>query len=58
MELEYIGVAPGIRTWPGIVTCVKYKFGSGVVRYVDKRDALKWLAARGDGKAFALWRGE
>ena len=56
--LEYVGEAPNPRTWRGLETGCGYRFGGARrVGYVDKRDAIKFLAPRGGGKAFKLYRG-
>ena len=53
VELRYTGKAPDRRLWTGPVTGVKYPFGPGEARYVDKRDAQVWLhPRRGEGRVF------
>ena len=55
VEVTYIGQAPNRRSWPGPVTGVRYPFGPGESRYVDKRDAQVWLnPKRGEGRAFEV----
>ena len=57
--LRYVGGAPDRRLWRGPVTGVRYAFGPGDVRYVDKRDAAVWLnPPRGEGRAFERDRDE
>lgn len=51
--VQYVGKAPDARPWLGAETNVTYAFGPGDVRWVDARDAVRWLTPlRGDGKAF------
>ena len=55
VRLQYVGQAPDRRYWPGPVTGVKYPFGPGEARLVDRRDAEVWLRpVRGEGRAFEL----
>ena len=56
--LKYVGEAKAVRSWPGPVTGTRYPFGPGGVGLVDKRDALVFLAPKGGGKAFKLYRGK
>ena len=53
VELRYVGESKRRRNWTGPVTGVRYPFGPGESRYVDKRDAQVWLhPKRGEGRAF------
>ena len=53
MEMEYTGAAPRPVAWPGEVTGCRYLFGGQRrVGLADTRDALRWLAQRGD----KVWR--
>jgi len=49
VELRYAGKAPNSRIWKGPVTGTRYRFGPGVTRFVDKRDAAVFLNPQGDG---------
>lgn len=54
--LEYVGRSRKPRTWRGLGTDYPYRFGPGDVKYVDQRDALKFLTIPGEWKAFRLYR--
>ena len=49
VELRYVGKAPNSRIWKGPITGIRYRFGPGVTRFVDKRDATVFLNPKGDG---------